>query len=97
MADPGIDQVRAIAGALGVTLDLLIREPLVPVSIPVPQRMREQLESRSGPDLLERIVQEVDGTKLPPLGLPVRTNGPSAPPEEVERRGAPPPPSGTAA
>lgn len=55
VADPGIDQVRALAEALGVTLDTFTRERLVAVRVPVPERVRDRLASREGPALIERI------------------------------------------
>ncbi len=55
--DPGVEQCRRLAAALGVTLSMLVEAPLVAVSIPVPEALREALEGRNGPAVLERLVK----------------------------------------
>ena len=59
VGDPGIEQVSALAAALGVTVELLTRQPLVAVRIPVPEALRDRLESPEGPALLERMARLV--------------------------------------
>jgi transcriptional regulator with XRE-family HTH domain len=59
VADPGIEQVSALAAALGVTVELLTRHVLVAVRIPVPEAMRDRLDSPEGPALLERVARLV--------------------------------------
>jgi transcriptional regulator with XRE-family HTH domain len=59
VGDPGIEQVSALAAALGVTVELLTRQPLVAVRIPVPETLRDRLESPEGPALLERMARLV--------------------------------------
>ncbi len=59
--DPGIKQLRTLASALGVTLDLLASERLTVVRIAVPERMRERFE---GPFAAE-IVTELSRRRGP--------------------------------
>ncbi|MDH5493320.1 MAG: helix-turn-helix domain-containing protein [Myxococcales bacterium] len=65
VADPGIDQVRALAAALGVTLRMLSEQRLVGLSLPLPEDVRARLCSGEGPALLERIIHLIRTT--PPL------------------------------
>lgn len=55
IADPGVDQVKGLADALGVTLRLLISEPLTLVRVPVPERCAENLDAET----LERMLRNV--------------------------------------
>lgn len=55
VSDPGIGQVRALAQALGVTVDWLSNEKLVSVTLPVPQKVAHALQGPQGPRLLARI------------------------------------------
>lgn len=65
VADPGVDQVRSLAAALRVPLQLLVGRRLLPVTLPVPAGVRERLESDEGPELLARIVEMVESTPKP--------------------------------
>jgi transcriptional regulator with XRE-family HTH domain len=53
IADPGIDQVRAIAAALEVSLAVLIEERLALVRIPIPVAQRDSVD----PDALDRMIR----------------------------------------
>jgi transcriptional regulator with XRE-family HTH domain len=55
VSDPGIGQVRALADTLGVTVDWLSTEKLVPITVPVPERLAEALRGPGGPRLLARM------------------------------------------
>ncbi len=63
VADPGIDQVRSLAAALGVPFDLLVTRRLVQVTLPLPLDVKERLESEEGVKLLAKLIQAVDETK----------------------------------
>lgn len=65
VADPGVEQLRSLAHALRVPLDLLISRRLVAVSIPVPHDIRDRLEGDEGPTLLAKLVQLVDDVPKP--------------------------------
>ncbi len=65
VADPGVEQLRSLAHALRVPLDLLISRRLVAVSIPVPHDIRDRLEGDEGPSLLAKLVQLVDDVPKP--------------------------------
>lgn len=60
VADPGIDQVRSLAAALGVTAELLSTRRLRAVSLPLPLEVAARIESEEGPELLEAIVRTVE-------------------------------------
>lgn len=62
VADPGVEQVRGLAAALGVPFELLVTRRLVPVTIPLPVEIRDRLESEEGVALLARIVRTIDET-----------------------------------
>ncbi len=62
VADPGVEQVRGLAAALQVPFELLVTRTLVPVTIPVPEEIRDRLESEEGVELLARIVRTIDET-----------------------------------
>lgn len=55
IADPGVDQIRAIAEALGVSLSLLSEEDLAEVRIAVPVRVKDKLESPDSARTLDSI------------------------------------------
>ena len=55
IADPGVDQVRSLAEALGVTLPVLITERLSLVRIPVPESKKAQLDAAA----LERMLRAI--------------------------------------
>ena len=63
VADPGIDQVRSLAEALGVPFDLLVTRRLVQVTLPLPLDVKERLESDEGVALLARLIRTIDETK----------------------------------
>jgi transcriptional regulator with XRE-family HTH domain len=52
VADPSINHVRALAQALGVTVDLLAESELEPVTIAVPMRLKELLDTPDGLSML---------------------------------------------
>ena len=58
VADPSINHVRDLARALGVTVDMLSESTLEPLTIAVPVRLKELLETPEGlamlADLLDR-------------------------------------------
>ena len=55
IADPGVDQVRGLAQALGVTLPVLIGERLSLVRIPVPESKKGSLDAAA----LERMLRSI--------------------------------------
>lgn len=57
VADPSINHVRALARALGVTVDLLSESELKPLTIAVPARLHEVLDT---PDGLEQLAELLD-------------------------------------
>lgn len=59
IADPGVDLVRALARALGVELEQLVAEELVAVTLPVPARVRDRLDSPEGARALARFFSEL--------------------------------------
>lgn len=52
VADPSINHVRALAQALGVTVDLLAESELEPVTIAVPMKLKEVLDTPDGLSML---------------------------------------------
>jgi transcriptional regulator with XRE-family HTH domain len=52
VADPSINHVRALARSLGVTVDLLSESELAPLTIAVPAKLRDILETPEGLELL---------------------------------------------
>jgi len=48
VGDPSINHVRALARALGVTVDLLTESELTPLTIAVPAKLKPVLESAAG-------------------------------------------------
>lgn len=56
VADPSINHVRALASALGVTVDLLTESELSPVTIAVPARLGEVLDTPEGLQLLSELL-----------------------------------------
>jgi transcriptional regulator with XRE-family HTH domain len=52
VADPSINHVRALAQALGVTVDLLAESELEPVTIAVPTKLKEVLDTPDGLSML---------------------------------------------
>ena len=60
VADPGIDQVRALARTLGVSSQLLSTRRLRPVTLPLPLEVADRLGSDEGPELLDEIVRSVE-------------------------------------
>ena len=63
VADPGVEQVRALAGELGVTFDLLVTRQLISTTIPLPLEHSQRLASAEGPALIARIVRALDEAK----------------------------------
>ncbi|MCB9707796.1 MAG: helix-turn-helix transcriptional regulator [Myxococcales bacterium] len=55
VADPGIHQLRSLARALGVTVDLLSGSPLTPVTVAAPERLKKVLEGPHGLELLSEL------------------------------------------
>lgn len=55
VSDPGIGQIQALAETLGVTVEWLSREALVPITVPVPERVARALQGPDGPRLLARV------------------------------------------
>jgi transcriptional regulator with XRE-family HTH domain len=55
VADPGINQIRSLAQALGVTIDLLSGSRLTPVTVAAPERLKKVLEGPQGLELLNEL------------------------------------------
>ena len=55
VADPGINQIRSLAQALGVTVDLLSGSRLTPVTLAAPERLKKLLEGPQGLELLNEL------------------------------------------
>ncbi len=60
VADPGIEQVRALASELGVPFDLLVTRKLMPVTLPMPSEIRDRLIGPEGPELIAKVVRTLD-------------------------------------
>ena len=60
VADPGIDQVRSLAAALGVPLELLVARRLVAVTLPMPSEIRERLAAPGGAELLAKMIRAAE-------------------------------------
>ena len=56
VADPSINHVRSLAAALGVTVDLLTESELAPVTIAVPAKLSEVLDTPEGLQLLSELL-----------------------------------------
>ena len=56
VADPSINHVRDLARALGVTVDLLSESELVPLTIAVPARLKQVLDTPEGLSLLSELL-----------------------------------------
>lgn len=56
VADPSINHVRDLARALGVTVDLLSESELLPLTIAVPARLKQALDSPEGLSLLAELL-----------------------------------------
>jgi transcriptional regulator with XRE-family HTH domain len=56
VADPSINHVRDLARALGVTVDLLSESELLPLTIAVPARLRQVLDTPEGLSLLAELL-----------------------------------------
>lgn len=56
VADPSINHVRDLARALGVTVDLLSESELLPLTIAVPARLKEALDTPQGLSLLAELL-----------------------------------------
>jgi transcriptional regulator with XRE-family HTH domain len=56
VADPSINHVRELARALGVTVDLLSECALEPLTIAVPVRLRDVLDTPEGLALLSELL-----------------------------------------
>ena len=56
VADPSINHVRDLARALGVTVDLLSESELLPLTIAVPARLRDVLETAEGMAMLSEML-----------------------------------------
>jgi len=55
IADPGIDQIRAMARVLGVDVTTMCEQRLVPLELAVPEDIRELLTSENGAAILEEM------------------------------------------
>ena len=55
VSDPGINQVRGLAQALGVTVDLLSGTKLEPITVAAPERLKKVLEGAHGLELLSEL------------------------------------------
>jgi transcriptional regulator with XRE-family HTH domain len=56
VADPSINHVRDLARALGVTVDLLSESELLPLTIAVPARLKNVLDTPEGLSLLAELL-----------------------------------------
>jgi transcriptional regulator with XRE-family HTH domain len=56
VADPSINHVRDLARALGVTVDLLSESELLPLTIAVPARLKQVLDTPEGMSLLAEML-----------------------------------------
>lgn len=56
VADPSINHVRDLARALGVTVDLLSETALEPLTIAVPVKLKDVLETPEGLTLLSELL-----------------------------------------
>ena len=56
VADPSINHVRDLARALGVTVDLLSESELLPLTIAVPARLKQVLDTPEGLSLLSELL-----------------------------------------
>jgi transcriptional regulator with XRE-family HTH domain len=56
VADPSINHVRDLARALGVTVDLLSESELLPLTIAVPARLKQVLDTPEGLSLLAELL-----------------------------------------
>ena len=56
VADPSINHVRDLARALGVTVDLISESELTPLTIAVPAKVKEVLDSAEGLELLSELL-----------------------------------------
>ena len=56
VADPSINHVRDLARALGVTVDLLSESELLPLTIAVPARLKQVLDTPEGLSLLAEML-----------------------------------------
>jgi transcriptional regulator with XRE-family HTH domain len=56
VADPSINHVRDLARALGVTVDLLSESELQPLTIAVPVRLKQVLDTPEGMSLLSELL-----------------------------------------
>jgi transcriptional regulator with XRE-family HTH domain len=56
VADPSINHVRDLARALGVTVDLLSESELLPLTIAVPARLKDVLDTPEGLSLLAELL-----------------------------------------
>ncbi|MDB4988234.1 MAG: hypothetical protein JWN04_3412 [Myxococcaceae bacterium] len=56
VADPSINHVRELARALGVTVDLLSESALEPLTIAVPVKLRDVLDTPEGLGLLAELL-----------------------------------------
>jgi len=62
VGDPSINHVRALARALGVTVDLLTESELAPLTIAVPANLKPLLQSAAGMRWLSQRLE--DGQRL---------------------------------
>jgi len=71
VADPSINHVRDLSRALGVTVDMLSECELAPLTIAVPLRLREVLETPDGLSLLSELLdfERVRGRQAVMLAL----------------------------
>lgn len=59
IADPGIDQVKSLADALGVTVEMFTSQRLVSITLAVPEAAKEVLASAKGPRIVERLCEDL--------------------------------------
>jgi transcriptional regulator with XRE-family HTH domain len=56
VADPSINHVRDLARALGVTVDLISESELLPLTIAVPAKVKQVLDTAEGLELLSELL-----------------------------------------
>ena len=56
VADPSINHVRDLARALGVTVDLISESELMPLTIAVPAKVKQVLDTPEGLELLSELL-----------------------------------------
>lgn len=71
VADPSINHVRDLSRALGVTVDMLSESELAPLTIAVPSKLRDVLQTPEGLSLLAELLdfERVRGRQAVMLAL----------------------------